>query len=233
VGDPDLSAGARPHAIVLDGDGDGDGDGGERVSALLVRQPDARWLYVLAHGAGAGMRHVFMDQIAAALAAQRIATLRYQFPFMEAGRPRTDPPATCARTVRAAVAAAERLAPDLPRIAGGKSFGGRMTSQAAAAGELPGVRALVFLGFPLHPAGKPATERADHLASVTLPMLFVQGDRDQLATPRLLRRVLKKLPGATLAVVDGADHAFAVAKTRRRDVPAELAARIAAYLAAI
>jgi predicted alpha/beta-hydrolase family hydrolase len=207
------------------------GDGS--VSAALLRPPDARWLYLLAHGAGAGMRHAFLEEMAARLAGHGVATLRYQFPYTEAGRRRPDPPAALERTVRAAAAEARRLAPDLPLLAGGKSMGGRMTSQAQAAEPLPGARALVFLGFPLHPAGKPSTARAAHLARVDLPMLFLQGTRDELGGLDLLEPVLRPLaPRAELVVIDGADHSFRVpARSGRRtaDVPAELAAAVAAF----
>src|SRR5688572_21522089 len=147
------------------------GDRVGRVSALLVRPPDARVLYVLAHGAGAGMRHPFLESVARGLAERRIATLRYQFPYMEARARRPDPPAVAAATVRAAVQEAAGLAPGVPLVAGGKSFGGRMTSSAQANEPLPGVRGLVFLGFPLHPPGRPSDTRAQHLSQGEVPML--------------------------------------------------------------
>lgn len=204
------------------------------VSAILVRPPDATSLYVLAHGAGAGMRHPFLGRIAEVLARQRIATLRYQFPYMERKTRRPDPPAVATATVRAAVALAQRLAPELPIVAGGKSFGGRMTSTAQAADPLPGVRGLVFLGFPLHPPGKPAVTRGEHLDAVRVPMLFLQGDRDEFAEPILLRQVLRKLGSrATLHLVNGGDHSFSVPKKSGRgpeDVFAELATTIAAWV---
>src|SRR5213595_3344755 len=159
------------------------------VSGLLLRPKDARLLYVLAHGAGAGMRHPFLESISQRLAEQGIATLRYQFPYMERRSRRPDPPAVAAATVRAAVAEAARIAPDLPLVAGGKSFGGRMTSTAQAEEPLPGVRGLVFLGFPLHPPGRPDDKRAEHLAHVQVPMLFLQGDRDEFADLKLLEPV--------------------------------------------
>ncbi|HTM21195.1 MAG TPA: alpha/beta family hydrolase [Kofleriaceae bacterium] len=194
------------------------------VGGLRLRPPDARAMALLAHGAGAGMRHAFMTAIAEALAARRIATLRYQFPYAEAGRRRTDPPALCHATVRAALAAAGT---DLPLYAGGKSFGGRMTSQAAAAAPLPGVRGIFFLGFPLHPAGKPGTERADHLAGVTVPMLFLQGTRDALAELALIRPVVAGLGArAELHELPGADHSLA------RSIDA-LADRVAAWALAL
>src|SRR5438034_7755884 len=189
------------------------------VSGLLVRPPDARLLCVLAHGAGAGMRHPFLEAVARALAEQKIATLRYQFPYMEQRARRPDPPAVAAATVRAAVAEAARVAPGLPLIAGGKSFGGRMTSTAQAETPLPGVRGLVFLGFPLHPPGRPADKRAEHLAQVRIPMLFLQGDRDEFADLKLLGPVLKALgERARVHLVAGGDHSFRVlTKSGRTD----------------
>jgi uncharacterized protein len=187
------------------------------VSALLVRPADSRFLYVLAHGAGAGMRHPFLEAIAQRLAERGIATLRYQFPYMERRARRPDPPAVAAATVRAAVMQAARAAPGLPLVAGGKSFGGRMTSTAQAAAPLPGVRGLVFLGFPLHPPGRPGNERAEHLAQVRVPMLFLQGTRDDFADLQLLRPVIKRLGNlATLHLVDGGDHSFKVLKRSGR-----------------
>jgi uncharacterized protein len=200
------------------------------VSALLVRPPDARLLYVLAHGAGAGMRHPFLESIAQRLAGQGIATLRYQFPYMERRAGRPDPPAVAAATVRAAVDEAARAAPGLLLIAGGKSFGGRMTSTAQAEEPLPDVRGLVFLGFPLHPPGRPGDQRAEHLARVQIPMLLLQGDRDDFADPELLQPVVKRLGDrATLHLVEGGDHSFKVLKRSGRtaeDVMTELVATI-------
>ena len=189
------------------------------VSALLLRPADARWLYVFGHGAGAGMRHRFMGAASDALAAQGIATLRYQFPYMEQRSRRPDPLPILLATVRAAVATARQAAPDRPLLAGGKSMGGRMTSQAAAAEEgLEGVRGLVFFGFPLHPPGAPGTSRADHLDHAPQPMLFLQGTRDKLADLDLLRPVIDRLGArATLHIVDGADHSFALPKRTGRD----------------
>jgi predicted alpha/beta-hydrolase family hydrolase len=194
-------------------------DAGRRVSGLLQVPAEARCLYVLAHGAGAGMAHPFMAAVAAELAERRIATLRYQFPYMEGGSKRPDSPALAQATVRAAVAAAARLAPGLPLIAGGKSFGGRMTSQAQASAPLDGVRGLAFLGFPLHPANKPSDTRATHLADVTVPMLFLQGTRDALADLTLLRPVVEGLgKRATLHLLENADHSFhAPARSGRKD----------------
>src|ERR1700689_4424147 len=169
------------------------GDDGVRVSGLLQTPPRARACYVLAHGAGAGMNHPFMAAVATELAQRGIATLRYQFPYMERGAKRPDPPQLAQATVRAAVAAAAHAQPKLPLIAGGKSFGGRMTSQAQAAAPLDGVRGLAFLGFPLHPAARPSQDRAKHLFDVKVPMLFLQGTRDTLAALDQLEPVCKKL----------------------------------------
>ena len=194
-------------------------DADTSVSALLD-QPDAPTAcYVLAHGAGAGMTHPFMAKTAQGLATRGIACLRYQFPYMEAGGKRVDPPALAHATVRAAVAQANRLLPGVPLVAGGKSFGGRMTSQTQAAAPLPGVKGLVFIGFPLHPEGKPSAARAEHLAQVSLPMLFLQGTRDGLADEALIRGVIDGLgPRATLRMIDDADHSFHVrARTGRND----------------
>ncbi len=189
----------------------------EELPGLLERPPDAHALLVLAHGAGAGMRHAFMEAAAQRLAERGVATLRYEFPYMAAGGRRPDRPPVARAAVRAAVAAGLELARGLPVFAGGKSFGGRMTSQEASAGGLSGVAGLVFLGFPLHPAGRPGTERADHLAGVRQPMLFVQGTRDRLAELELLRPVLDGLgPRATLHVEEGADHGFHVLKRSGR-----------------
>ncbi|KRR29513.1 alpha/beta hydrolase family protein [Bradyrhizobium retamae] len=190
----------------------------EAVSGLLVQPPQPRACYVFAHGAGAGMTHKSMETVVAGLAERGIATLRYQFPYMEKGGKRPDPPAVAHATVRAAVAEAGRRFAALPLIAGGRSFGGRMTSQAQALSPLPGVCGLVFLGFPLHPAGKPSSERARHLADVTVPMLFLQGTRDALAEFRLLEPVVKSLGlRAALHLLDGADHSFHVLKSSGRN----------------
>jgi len=202
------------------------------VSALLVRPDRARWLYVFGHGAGAGMRHHFMEDAAALLASQGIATLRYQFPYVEQGSRRIDPQPILLSTVRAAVAAARDAAPDLPLLAGGKSMGGRMTSLAASKEPLD-VRGIAFFGFPLHPSGAPATERAEHLAGVSNPMLFLQGTRDKLADLELLRPVVARLGGrATLHVVEGADHGFDMLKRSGRtaaEVLEELAKTVASW----
>jgi predicted alpha/beta-hydrolase family hydrolase len=197
--------------------------GDDSVSALLIRPADARALYVFAHGAGAGMNHKSMVSNAEGLAARGIATLRYQFPYMEKGSKRVDPPKIAHAAVRAAVAEAAGLAPDLPLFAGGRSFGGRMTSQAQADEPLPGVRGLAFLGFPLHPAGKPGTERAEHLSRVQIPMLFVSGERDALAEMELLKPVVARLGDhAALHVVAAADHSLRVpAKSGRTPAEAE------------
>jgi len=207
-----------------------------QVSALLVRPQAARACYVLAHGAGAGMAHRFMEEVATGLADRGMATLRYQFPYMEKGSKRPDAPAVAHAAVRAAVAEAERRCADLPLLAGGKSFGGRMTSQAQAIKPLPGVRGLVFLGFPLHPAGKPATDRATHLSDVLIPMLFVQGTQDKLAKPALIGPVVSALGSATLHQVEAADHAFHVpARSGRtdREVMIEILDAVAAWVRAI
>ena len=190
-----------------------------RVQGLLRSPADARACLVLAHGAGAGMRHPFMSAMATLLAERRFATLRYQFPYMERGSRRTDPPAICHATVRAAIRTAVRSTSDLPLFAGGKSFGGRMTSQGQAAEPLEGVRGLVFLGFPLHPSGKPADARAAHLSEVQIPMLFLQGTRDALAEPGLLAAAVGRLgQRATVRWFEDADHAFhAPARTGRND----------------
>lgn len=205
------------------------------VSGLLLRPADARCVLVLGHGAGAGMRHPFLSSTCEALAERRIATFRYHFPYMERGSRVPDPGPVLIATVRSAVAEAARAAADLPRFAGGKSMGGRMTSMAASQSELPGVRGLVFLGFPLHPANRRSTERADHLASVRVPMLFLQGTRDRLADLELLLPICQELgERATVHVVEGADHSFHVPKRSGRtdtEVRAELADRIAAWTA--
>lgn len=189
------------------------------VSGLLDLPANARACFVFAHGAGAGMHHASMASVADDLSRQGIATLRYQFPYMERGSRRPDPPVLCHATVRAAVAHAARSVPGLRLVAGGRSFGGRMTSQAQALASLPGVAGLVFLAFPLHPAGRPSQERADHLANVTIPMLFLQGTRDELATLDLLQPVVQRLGArATLKLLQEADHSFHVrASSGRRD----------------
>ncbi len=186
-------------------------DSGHIVSGLLAMPADAVACCVLAHGAGAGMTHPFMAAAADGLAVRRVATLRYQFPYMEQGSKRPDRPALAQATVHAAVAAAAGLAPGLPLFAGGKSFGGRMTSQAQAEAPLPGVRGLVFFGFPLHAAKKPSDVRAAHLSQVALPMLFLQGTRDALAELSLLEPVVDALmPHATLSLIPDGDHSFHV-----------------------
>jgi hypothetical protein len=193
---------------------------GERsgdVSSLLLRPDDADRLLVLAHGAGAGMRHAFLEAIAARLAARGIATFRYQFPYMERRARRPDPPSVLIETVRSAVAAATEAAEGLPVLAGGKSLGGRMTAAAAAERDLAGVEGLVFFGFPLHAPGRPGRQRAAHLAEVAIPMLFLQGTRDDFADLALLRPVCEELgPRATLRIIEGADHSFCVPKRSRR-----------------
>ena len=202
---------------------------------LLVRPRNAKALYVLAHGAGAGMRHAFMQSIADALADHAIATLRYEFPYMAAGKARPDSPAIAEATVRTVWNASAKLARELPRFAGGKSFGGRMTSRSHAAQPLADLRGLIFLGFPLHPPDKPGIERAEHLAAASGPMLFLQGTRDDLADLALLRPVIAKLGSrATLHIVEHADHGFDVLVRSGRtadDVLDELARTIAAWIA--
>ena len=189
------------------------------VSGLLQAPGRARACFVLAHGAGAGMAHPFMAAVADGLAMRGLATLRYQFPYMEQGLKQPDTPKLAQATVRAAVGEASRLAPGLALVAGGKSFGGRMTSQAQASSPLPGVRGLVFLGFPLHAAGRPSDERGKHLFEIAVPMLFLQGTRDALADVTLMERLTKKLgPRATLKLFPDADHSFHVpARSGRKD----------------
>jgi predicted alpha/beta-hydrolase family hydrolase len=207
---------------------------GQHVSGLLSVPPGARACYVLAHGAGAGMAHPSMASIAAGLEERGIASLRYQFPYMERRAKRPDPPALAHATVRAAVAEAARRLPDFALVAGGRSFGGRMTSQAQSSAALPRVRGLAFLAFPLHPAGKPSDARARHLFDVRVPMLFLQGSRDALADLALLRPVIDKLgERASLRVFDDADHSFHVpARSGRRDadVRRELLDALAAWI---
>lgn len=200
--------------------------GGEQVSGLFLRPPDAKALYLFGHGAGAGMAHKAMESTAQGFAERGIATLRYQFPYMEKGSRRPDPPKVAHAAVRAAAAEAVRLAPELPLFAGGRSFGGRMTSQAQAEMPLAQVRGLAFLGFPLHPAGKPGIDRADHLARVQVPMLFVSGERDALATLDLLKSIVASLgKRAALHLVAHADHSFKVAaKSGRSTAEAEVEA---------
>jgi predicted alpha/beta-hydrolase family hydrolase len=196
------------------------------VSALLMRPEKARACFVFAHGAGAGMRHASMEAIAAGLAERGIATLRYQFPYMEKGGKRPDPPAVAHAAVRAAVAEAAKVCAGLPLFAGGKSFGGRMTSQAQAKAPLDGIRGIAFFAFPLHPAGQQSANRAAHLFGVEIPILFLQGTRDALADARLLKVVVKDLSNlslshprelATLHLAEGADHSFHMLKSSGRN----------------
>jgi uncharacterized protein len=209
-------------------------DNGASVSALLLWPDNARACFVLAHGAGAGMSHSFMQTVASGLAERGVATLRYQFPYMEKGSKRVDTPAAAHGAVRAAVEEAARLCPGLPLVAGGKSFGGRMTSQAQAIAALPGVRGLVFLGFPLHPPGKAATERAAHLEAVKVPMLFWQGTRDEFAELRLLQPVVTALGSrAALHLVTDGDHSLHVPPRSGRksaDVMAEVLDAVASWI---
>jgi predicted alpha/beta-hydrolase family hydrolase len=208
-------------------------EGAGEVSALLARPKNARWLLVLAHGAGAGMTHPFMENLSDELSAVGVTTFRYQFPYMEQHRHVPDSPAVLTATVVAAVQAAREAAPDLPLLTGGKSMGGRMTSQAAAQHPLDGVRGLVFVGFPLHPPNRPGTKRADHFARVTIPLLFLQGTRDTFADLKLLRPICAKLgPQATLHLIESADHSFHVLKSSKRtdaEVLRELAETTAAW----
>ncbi len=205
------------------------------VSGLLSQGAQSKAVYVFAPGAGAGITHSFMEDVAAGLADRSIATLRYQFPYMERGSGRPDPPPICHATVRAAVQEAARLLPGVPLFAGGKSFGGRMTSQAQASSPLPNVRGIIFLGFPLHLAKKPADSRAAHLADVRSPMLFLQGTRDELADLTLLEPVTRKLGAlATLERIDAADHGFHVLVRSGRtneQVMTELLDKISAWVA--
>ena len=210
-----------------------DVDGTRNVSAVMVRPEKAKWMMVLGHGAGAGMHHPFMRALATELARVDVATLRYQFPYMEEKRKAPDKPKVLMATVLAATNAAAKVAPDLPLLAGGKSMGGRMSSQAAAEGMLPDVRGLVFFGFPLHPPKQPGTKRAEHLEKVHMPMLFLQGTRDDLADLKLLKPICKKLgKRATLHVIETVDHSFHVLKKSGRtdeDVLRELAATAAEW----
>jgi len=194
-------------------------EGANTVSALLLRPPTAQACFVFAHGAGAGMTHDFMERVSSGLFERNVATLRYQFPYMEKASKRPDVPAVAHAAVRAAVAEAARCCVGLALVAGGKSFGGRMTSQAQATAPLPGVRGLAFLGFPLHPAGKPSDTRAKHLDNVRVPTLFIQGSRDKLAELTLLEPLVTRLgPSASLHLVQGADHSFHVlARSGRND----------------
>jgi predicted alpha/beta-hydrolase family hydrolase len=210
---------------------------GQQVSGLLTAPANARACYVFAHGAGAGMGHAFMGAVADGLAERGIATLRYQFLYMEQKSRRPDSPKVAHAAIRAAVGEAARRLPDVPRFAGGKSFGGRMTSQAQAAEPLAGVRGLVFVGFPLHPPDKPGTERASHLADVKIPMLFLQGTRDEFAQLELLEPAVRELGArATLRLFDHADHSFHVpAKSGRKDpeVRAEMMDVVAGWMSKV
>jgi len=207
---------------------------GGTVSGLLLMPGSAKACYVFAHGAGAGMNNAFMEAIARGLAERGIASLRFNFPFMEQGSKRPDSPATAHAAIRAAVAEAARRMPGMPLFAGGKSYGGRMSTQAQAAEPLPGVKGIVLVGFPLHPAGKPSIERAAHLADVKLPMLFLQGTRDALADLELITQTAASLGKKTsLHIVDGADHAFHVlVRSGRTDaqVREELCDTMAAWM---
>jgi predicted alpha/beta-hydrolase family hydrolase len=200
------------------------------LSAILMKPRAARACFVFAHGAGAGMAHVFMEQVASGLYGRGIATLRYQFPFMEKGSKRPDAPAIAQAAVRAAVAEARKQCRGLPLVAGGKSFGGRMTSQAQATEPLADVHGLAFLGFPLHPPDKPAVTRAAHLSQINIPMLFIQGTRDKLAEPALLEGVTKALGKmATVCLIEQADHAFHVPVRSGRTDPEVIAEMLDAF----
>jgi predicted alpha/beta-hydrolase family hydrolase len=201
------------------------------VSGLLAAPAAGRACYVLAHSAGAGMQHASMRAVAAGLADSGIATLRYQFPYMERGSRRPDPPPLCHTTVRAGVAAAARLAPGLPLLAGGRSFGGRMTSQTQALEPLPGVRGLAFLSFPLHPAGQPSEQRAEHLSRVSIPMLFLQGTRDALAERALIEAVVARLGArAALSLIEDADHSMHVPGRSDAQVLEEVLQRLVTWI---
>jgi predicted alpha/beta-hydrolase family hydrolase len=206
------------------------------VKVLLEMPPEAHACYVMAHGAGAGMGHPFMEAVAKGFATQGIATLRYEFPYMEKGSKRPDSPAVAKARVREAIAEASLRAPGLPLFAGGKSFGGRMTSQAQAEAVLPGVRGLVFFGFPLHAPGKQSDERGAHLSDIAVPMLFLQGTRDDFARLDLLQPLVKRLgQRATLELFDDADHSFHVpARTGRKDadVRSEMLEKAALWMSA-
>jgi uncharacterized protein len=210
---------------------------GREVSGLLLLPAKAKSILVLAHGAGAGMQHPFLAALSNALAAHHIATLRYQFPYMERKGRAPDQPAILMDTVDAAITVAAKTVPKLPLFAGGKSMGGRMTSQAAARNPLPGVHGLIFFGFPLHPPGAPSIRRADHLEKVAVPMLFLQGTRDTFADLKLLSPVVSKLGSlATLHLLDTADHSFHVLKSSKRtdaDALEELAATTASFISSI
>ena len=210
----------------------GVGDAGE-VSTIFLRPSDAGCLLVLAHGAGAGMRHSFMEEMAEELAGAKVATLRFNFPYMEQRRKVPDRAPVPTEAVLAAVRAAAEAAPEVPLFAGGKSYGGRMTSQASAETSLPNVRGLVFFGFPLHPPDQPSTKRAEHLARVKLPMLFLQGTRDKLADLSLLRPICARLGSrATLHIIETADHSFHVLKSSGKtdaEVMRELARTVAEW----
>jgi predicted alpha/beta-hydrolase family hydrolase len=220
---------AKPLSIAVDRE--------SAVSGLLTIPKAADCCLVFAHGAGAGMNHSFITAVCEGLASRRMATLRYQFPYIEHGSRRPDPPTLCHQTVRAAVSAAHECLPKLPLLAGGKSFGGRMTSQTQALRPLSHVHGLFFIGFPLHAAKQPAVTRADHLSSIRIPMLFLQGTRDALAELPLMQRVVERLSApTTLEVIDHADHSFHVLKrsgTTDSEVMASLLDKIARWAAAI
>ena len=186
----------------------------ETISSEIYSPKNPKFIYVFAHGAGAGMQHAFMKELSAELATHNIATLRYNFLYMEEKKKRPDFPAVAHQAVAAAISKAHELFPTLPVFAGGKSFGGRMTSQCLAKHQTEFVKGIIFVGFPLHPAGKPSIERADHLKSISIPMLFLQGTRDALAELSLITEVTDWLPTATLLKFEGADHSFKAGKQK-------------------
>lgn len=201
-----------------------------RVSAIEIVPPDARALLVIAHGAGAGMKHPFLSGLSAELGSQGVASVRFNFCYMEQKKGRPDPPAVACLAVRRAIEAARKRHPKLPLFAGGKSFGGRMTSTLLSGESVDGVEGLVFFGFPLHPPGKPSTDRAAHLKAVPVPMLFLQGSRDEFADRELLHRAVRELPKATLIEFDGANHSF---KAGKQNLLPELAIRTAGWIGSV
>lgn len=201
------------------------------VSAILMKPEDAVAMLVLAHGAGAGMKHPFMEKVATFLAEKGIATFRFNFPYIEKGKKVPDVPAVAMKTVQSAVEATSKYADQLPLFAGGKSFGGRMTSQAAATGMIPSIKGIVFFGFPLHAPGKPGSERAVHLHDVKIPMLFLQGTRDSLADIGMMRELCDRLGNkATLYEVQGGDHSFHVSKSNNEDVLNEICGMVTGWM---
>lgn len=194
---------------------------GDTVSAEAILPGQPKAIYVFAHGAGAGMNHTFMKELSVELANHNIAALRYNFLYMEKRKKRPDFPVVAHKAVEAAINKAQEIFPELPLYVGGKSFGGRMTSQYLANRTLPGVKGIIFVGFPLHPAAKPSIDRADHLQKITIPMLFLQGTRDALAELNLIEGVCESLPNAALVKLEGADHAFKMPKQNAIPILAE------------